>query len=151
MNGFTILQACLGCMYQGELIVNHLRTGRNLAYLMTKVDASRKTSFRKMVDGVSPKIQHGIQDSHIQVQRSSCKLSKTQFKKGGSMFTLGSLHIYVPFMARKSYGFWGCRDTVLKVLPVHRRPWHPQELARNGKRIPNWRFTKSSNSSLYHQ
>lgn len=56
---------------------------------MTKVDASRKTSFRKMVDGVSPKIQHGIQDSHIQVQRSSCKLSKTQFKKGGPCLLWG--------------------------------------------------------------
>ena len=81
-----------------------------------------------MVDGVSPKIQHGIQDSHIQVQRSSCKLSKTQFKKGGSMFTLGSLHIYVPFMARKSYGFWGCRNTVLKVLPVTVAPGIPKNL-----------------------
>ena len=88
MNGFTILQACLGCMYQGELIVNHLRTGRNLAYLMTKVDASRKTSFRKMVDGVSPKFN---MESKIAISKCRDHLAncpKPNLKRG-SMFTWG--------------------------------------------------------------
>ena len=106
MNGLTILQACLGCIYQGELIVNHLRSGRNLAYLMTKVDASRKTSFRKMVESARKLNMESIAISKCRDHLANCPKPNWVCLKMLGIFPMIASHL-IGIMIMKTIRFRG--------------------------------------------